>query len=549
MDTKFKKLKELFEKDGLIRLVGAHNGLTAKLVEENGFEGVWASGFEIATSHALPDADILTMNDYLSAASDMNDATSLPVVADCDTGFGNSNNVIQMVRKYESAGVAAVCIEDKLFPKVNSYVPGRQELAQIAEFVGKIMAAKSSQRDKDFMVFARVEALIAGWGMEEALKRAKAYADAGADAILIHSKKNTPEEIIAFAKAWNNYKPLIIVPTSYPSLTESQMKELKIKVVIYANQGLRAAIKNINNVLSYINKFGISGIDINIVTMQEVFALQGMNKMKEDERKFLKTEKGDVRVIIPAAGDASQEESFKEKDLLKEIPVAMLDINGKSILQRAVENLNNIGLQNISVITGYQGSKILLEGIEKIENPDYRSAGITGSILMAANKNLSDKNLIIYSDILFDKDIVEKLLKSAGDIVLVIDSSYQENRFPKKDLDLVVAKNSPIKEERFMSCRQSNQILKIGKNIPRAEANYEFSGIALISKKGMEIIKLEYEKIKQENPDKTFGLIDVVQKAINSGFSVEAIEIHGGWTEIKSFEDYKRACRLLADSI
>lgn len=533
----------------MIRLVGAHNGLTAKLVEENGFEGVWASGFEIAASHALPDADILTMNDYLSAASDINDSVSLPVVADCDTGFGNSNNVIQMVRKYENAGIAAVCIEDKLFPKVNSYVPGRQELASVSEFIGKIMAAKSAQKDKDFMVFARIEALIAGWGMEEALKRAKAYADAGADAILIHSKKNTPEEIITFAKAWNNYKPVIIVPTSYPTFTENQMKELKIKMVIYANQGLRAAVKNINNVFSYINKFGISGIDIDVATMQEVFTLQGMDKMKEDEKKFLKTEKGDVRVIIPAAGDASQEESFKEKDLLKDIPVAMLDVNGKPVLQRAVENLNNIGLQNISVISGYQGDKICLKEIEKIENPDYQNSGIMGSILMAADKNLAEKNLIIYSDILFDKDIVDKLLKSASDIVLVIDSSYQENRFPKKDLDLVTAKYLPTKEERFISCRQSNQILKIGKSIPRAEANYEFTGMALLSKKGVEIMKTEHEKLKQKNPGKVFGFIDVIQKAIDSGFIVDAVEIHGGWTEIKNFEDYKRACRLLADSI
>ncbi|MDP2910163.1 MAG: isocitrate lyase/phosphoenolpyruvate mutase family protein, partial [bacterium] len=184
--VKKQKLRELLkQKKGLIRLVGAHNGLTAKLVEKHGFDGVWASGFEISASHASPDANILTMSDSLAAAIDMVDSVSIPVVADCDTGFGNSNNVIQMVKKYESAGVAAVCIEDKLFPKMNSYIPGRQELASIPEFVGKIMAGKNAQKTEDFMIFARVEALIAGWGMEEALKRAKAYADAGADAVLI----------------------------------------------------------------------------------------------------------------------------------------------------------------------------------------------------------------------------------------------------------------------------------------------------------------------------------------------------------------------------
>ncbi len=214
---KAKILRKLFEEGKLIRIVGAHNGLTAKLVEKHGFEGVWASGLEISTSHAVPDANILTMTDYLEAAIDMNGATNIPVVVDADTGYGNSNNVIRMVKKFECAGIAAVCIEDKLFPKVNSFIPGRQELTPIAEFVGKIMAGKNAQKTDDFMIFARVEALIAGWGQEEALKRARAYIGAGADGIFIHSKSKEPTEIINFIKAWNKYGPLIICPTIYPS--------------------------------------------------------------------------------------------------------------------------------------------------------------------------------------------------------------------------------------------------------------------------------------------------------------------------------------------
>ena len=132
----------------------------------------------------LPEANIITVTDFFNAASSMNEAVNIPVIADCDTGFGNSNNVIHLVKKYEAAEIAAVCIEDKLFPKVNSFIPGRQELASIAEFVGKILVAKSAQNGPNFMIMARVEALIAGWGMEEALKRARAYTDAGADATL-----------------------------------------------------------------------------------------------------------------------------------------------------------------------------------------------------------------------------------------------------------------------------------------------------------------------------------------------------------------------------
>ena len=143
---KVSKLRSLFQSSKVIRIVGAHDGLGAKLIEKNGFDGVWASGLEISTSHAVPDANILTMTDFLRSARVMNEATSLPVICDCDTGFGNVLNVIRMVEQYEAAGLAAVVIEDKLFPKVNSFVPGRQELASIQEFMGKIEAAKSASK-------------------------------------------------------------------------------------------------------------------------------------------------------------------------------------------------------------------------------------------------------------------------------------------------------------------------------------------------------------------------------------------------------------------
>src|SRR3989338_5935201 len=175
MKRKSTYLRELFQAKKIVRIMGAHDGLGAKLIEQHHFDGVWASGFEISTAHAVPDANLLTMTENLAAAQAMNDATSLPVVCDCDTGYGNAAKVMHMVRKYEAAGLAAVVIEDKVFPKVNSFIPGRQELASIEEFVGKIQAAKNAQQHLDFMVFARVEALIVGWGQEDALRRARAY--------------------------------------------------------------------------------------------------------------------------------------------------------------------------------------------------------------------------------------------------------------------------------------------------------------------------------------------------------------------------------------
>ncbi len=289
--SRAKKLRELFARPGLIRVVGAHNGLGAKLVERAGFDGVWSSSLEVSASHGIPDASLLSMNQYLEAARSMVEVTSIPLVVDGDTGYGNANNVFYAVERFEEAGVAGITFEDKKFPKDNSLLPGgRQALAGIEEFAGKIEAAKAARRSPDFMVIARVEALIAGWGQEEAHRRASRYVEAGADAILIHSKAADPKEIIEFVTRWEGQAPLVLVPTTYPSLTEKRIAEFgKVKMVIYANHGLRTAIRAMEEVLAKIRQDGgIHDLDHLLVPMKHVFDLQDVPKMKEREQRFLR---------------------------------------------------------------------------------------------------------------------------------------------------------------------------------------------------------------------------------------------------------------------
>ena len=198
-----KNLAELLNSKPIVKVCGAFDAMSAKLVEFHGFDAVWAGSFAISATHAVPDASILTMTEFFDAASNMAETCKIPVIADCDTGYGGPSNVSHMVRKYENAGIAAVCIEDKTFPKQNSLLEnGQNDLISEKEFVAKIIAAKEAKQNKDFMIIARVEALISGAGMNEALKRATAYEKAGADAILIHSKKKTPEEVFEFAESW-----------------------------------------------------------------------------------------------------------------------------------------------------------------------------------------------------------------------------------------------------------------------------------------------------------------------------------------------------------
>src|SRR3989338_2606302 len=239
--SKAEQLRRLLKEKPILKVMGGHNALGAKLIEKNGFDAIWASGLEISAAHGVPDANILTMTENLDAAIRINDATHLPVICDCDTGYGNAINVMHMVRKYEAADMAALVIEHKHFPKINSFVPGRQELASIDEFAGKIKAAKAAciSQDHGPLIFARIEALIAGWEMEEALKRARAYYEAGADGIVIHSKSSSPNQVLEFAEHWrknapNDY-PLIAIPTTYFTVTAKDLAKAGFKIVIYAN--------------------------------------------------------------------------------------------------------------------------------------------------------------------------------------------------------------------------------------------------------------------------------------------------------------------------
>jgi phosphonopyruvate hydrolase len=288
---KAKKLRELMVKNELLIGVGARDALDAKLIEKAGFDFIWSSSLGVSASHAVPDASLLSMNQYLEAARSMNEVIEIPVIVDADTGYGNANNVIYAIKLFEEAGISGLSMEDKKFPKDNSLLAGgRQELATIEEFAGKIMAAKDSQKSNDFVVIARVEALIAGWDQEEALKRAHRYVEAGADCILIHSKSKSPDEIVQFIESWNFSVPLVLVPTTYPSLTEEKIKSMgKVKLVIYANQVFRAAISAEQQVLQEIkNTGGIHTINNMMVPVTDLFELQGVPQMKNNEKKYLR---------------------------------------------------------------------------------------------------------------------------------------------------------------------------------------------------------------------------------------------------------------------
>ena len=286
--SKSEMLRKDLQSKSILKVGGAFDAMSAKLVEINGFDAVWAGSFAISATHAVPDASILTMTEFFDAASKMAETCEIPVIADCDTGYGGPSNVSYMVKKYENAGIASVCIEDKTFPKQNSLLEnGKNDLISEKEFVAKIIAAKEAKQNKDFMIIARVEALISGSGMNEALKRATAYEKAGADAILIHSKKKTPEEVFEFAESWKGNLPIIVIPTTYDSVSLDELISHKIKIVIHANQTFRAAHASMSRILKQmINSNSLSEVKEEISSMEDIFHLQEMYNLKEKEKEI-----------------------------------------------------------------------------------------------------------------------------------------------------------------------------------------------------------------------------------------------------------------------
>ena len=548
------KLRAALKKPGALKVVGAHDALSARLIERAGFDGVWASGFAISASlKCIPDASFITSSEQLEVERNIAAAVNIPVIADCDTGYGNALNVMRTVNDRERAGVAAICIEDNVYPKRCSFYAGvRRELIPIEEHCGKIKAAKAAQMVPDFMVIARTEALIAGWGQEEALKRAEAYSEAGADAVLIHSKSKKFDELKAVYKAWSGRAPLVVVPTIFDQTTADEIEDAGVKIIIYANQPVRAAIRAMRETLDLIKKDTRPGAaNDRIVTLPEVYDIVGVPQMEEDEKAFLPVGGEKITAIIPAAGFEKQ-----LLPLIEDKPKCLLDIKGKTILERAVAALNDSNIKEIALVRGYKKEAISLPNIRYYDNDRFEETGELFS-LFCAESEMKGRTIVLYGDIIFDNTILEKLLKSPADITLVVDLAWQDQQQrggPPSHInpDLVTLADPPGKSylSRFVMGEEEHRILKIGQHLAHDEVHGEFIGMAMFSEKGTQTLVDCYRASQERYKTSGFheagslskaSFTDMVQELIDRGHRVDAVPIFKGWMEVDSFEEYQKA--------
>ncbi|MET0416151.1 MAG: isocitrate lyase/phosphoenolpyruvate mutase family protein [Actinoplanes sp.] len=285
MAPQTRTLRDALAAGEVTRAFGAHDALSAAIASRAGFEAIWASGFGVSATLGLPDLSLASMSDQLAAAARMAAVCEAPVLADVDSGFGGRLNVAHTVEMYERAGVAGVCIEDKEFPKTNSFVPHRQQLLSAHESAVRVEVARQARRDEEFVVVARTEALICGQGVDEALRRAHEYVDAGADAILVHSQSPRPDQIVAFLRAWQHRAAVVVAPTTYYTWPAKEAGEAGVSMVIYANQGLRAAVRGVTDTVQEILRSGSSAtVEPRIASLGDVFEATGLQAWLDRER-------------------------------------------------------------------------------------------------------------------------------------------------------------------------------------------------------------------------------------------------------------------------
>lgn len=532
--SKATKLRALLDSHELEFVLEAHNGISARIVEEAGFKGIWASGLALATQFGVRDNNEASWTQIVDMAEFMSDATTIPILLDGDTGYGNFNNMRRLVRKLEQRGIAGVCIEDKLFPKTNSFIQGeRQPLAEVGEFCGKISAGRDSQNDDNFCIVARVEALIAGWGISEAISRAEAYRKAGANAILIHSAQSNPNQILEFAQEWSNRAPLVIVPTKYYSAPTDVFRNAQISTVIWANHLIRSAVDAMQETAHRIfEEQTLVEVEDQIVSVNEIFRLQGVAELQEAERRYFAVHKRATSALILAA---TQGDKFA--DLTDERPKVMLPVNGKPLLRRLVDRCKKQNIDKVTVVAGYRADKIDVNGIELVTNERYETTGELTSLACAIDY-FSDDMVIMYGDLIFRSYVLRGLLESDRDLTVVVDSQ-NESAATLESPDFAYC--SAPDDRSLWGQDILLKRLRERPHIDNVSADGRWIGMLRSNARGRKWITDGLQHLATLKNFDQLTLGDLLNYVVEQGESVRVIYIHGHWIDVNSLADLERA--------
>ncbi|MEJ2533893.1 MAG: phosphoenolpyruvate mutase [Gammaproteobacteria bacterium] len=528
------QLRRLLESPQTEFILEAHNGLSARIVEEAGFKGIWGSGLALSAQHAVRDNNELSWTQVLDQLEFMSDATTIPILLDGDTGYGDFNNMRRLVRKLGQIDVAGVCIEDKIFPKTNSFIGGEQQpLEDIQTFCGKIQAGKDSQPDDDFSVVARVEAFIAGWGLDEALKRAEAYHAAGADAVLIHSKRSQPDEVLAFAAEWANRCPLVIVPTKYYGTPTEVFREAGISLVIWANHMIRASITAMQATARRIHEDeSLVEVEGRIATVPEIFRLQGADELAEAEKRYARGGGAPAAAVVLAASRGAGMD-----DLTRSRPKVMIPVAGKPVLRRQVDKFKKQGINQIAVVAGYRADAIEGQGAKVIVNERWEETGELAS-LACARDEIADDTVIMYGDLLFRSYILHNLLDWDAELLVVVDSSPLDGADGNlNDLAWCSASDNRAMYQQKVSLEHVAPARDWQGRAPSGR----WIGMLRARGAGAGHLRRALDALERRDGFDRLGLPDLLNQLIADGHAPQVQYVSGHWLDINNLADLERA--------
>ncbi len=284
--------KQFLKRDKLLVAPGCFDGLSARLVEEAGFEAAYFSGGAVARSMGLPDIGLVTMSEVIERAAQVVSAVKIPVIADADTGYGNAINLVRTVREYERVGVAAIHIEDQITPKRCGHLDGK-EVISLPEMIKKLEAALASRADPDFCIIARTDARGVH-GLDDAISRARAFAQLGVDAVFVEAPQSE-SELEQIPRALLNIPLLVNVfkGGKTPMLPVERLEKMGYRIAIYPSETQRAAIYAMRQALSLLKREGTTeAMDEALTTFKERDTIVGLDDWQELERKFLSIDSG-----------------------------------------------------------------------------------------------------------------------------------------------------------------------------------------------------------------------------------------------------------------
>lgn len=515
---------------GLHFLMEAHNGLSAKIAEEAGFAGIWGSGLSISAALGVRDNNEASWTQVLEVVEFMADATSVPILLDGDTGYGNFNSARRLVTKLEQRGVAGVCIEDKLFPKTNSFIRGTaQPLADMHEHAGKIRAMKEAQRDEDFVVVARVEALIAGHGLEEALKRGEEYRKAGADAVLIHSSKKNAAEILAFNKEWGDRLPLVIVPTKYYTTPTEVFREAGFKIVIWANHLMRSALATMQATARQIFvDQSLMNVEEKVAPLADVFRLQGEHELEQAEKAYLPQGGVVTRGIVLAAGRGDE-----LGELVKDKPKCMVPIAGKPILGHILDAYRSANVRDLVVVRGFAKDAVDIPGASYVDNDAFATTGELAS-LATARASLEGPCLVSYGDVLFKRHVLDEVLDAEGDFVVAVDSLPAQGGADPKPRRADWAICSEPHSRKTLLGEVTLKDMAAAPDTPGITG--EWTGILKTSAEGAKVIAQMIDAMPAAELAK-LSMPDLLRRLVKDGKAVRVVYSRGGWLDVNTLGD------------